>query len=101
MYARCPPSDAFTTSLLSISPLCIVRSWRIAMWSPYGRSPGSHRSTVSSTRSLPSSASWRIRSPQILLTLSSRKRASARISAPERAFATPAAPSQLPRGPRT
>ena len=84
-------------SLLSTSPLVCVRSWAIVIRSPYGKSPGSQRSTVSVVLSRCSCASRSTTAPvQILLTLSSRIRASGVIGAPVATSASPAAPTHDP-----
>ncbi len=89
-------------SLLSINPLVWLSSWRTVIRLPYGRRPGSQRSTVSSSSMRPSPTSCRIRvAVHALPTLSSRMRASTGIRRPVSTFEYPADPAQLPRGPDT
>jgi hypothetical protein len=95
-------SGWLTASLLSKMPLVWVSSCRRVIRFPKGNSPGSQRATVSSRLSWPCSASCRTSTAvQVLLTLSSRMRASTGMGWPVAALATPAAPDQVPWGPAT
>jgi hypothetical protein len=83
-------------------PLVWFSSSRIVIRLPYGKSPGSQRSTVSSSPSLCSVASFASTvAVQSLLTLSRRSRASGRMPTCFVTFAQPALPLHVPCGPDT